>query len=600
MPSAIAQPSISVVNPITEIPIPAASFTDGVRIIVDDSTNPAFTDPQSGVQTIYVTVTTGVESIRVQLEETGDDTGIFKNVSLFFARQNLKEVQHGSTIKITQQVISNDFGLDTNDFIDTLYVDIFSILNPVTFDTRSFIFGFPLTETGPNTAIFASNLLLSEGPTTGNSIEVAGGDVLAIYDGEQYSNVLILPNPNNGLKIIRAAFNCSDTQFTCDTFTVSYADAVDTSVDIVRGTAGGGSGGGIVINRLVLDLVLAGGTSVGDFAPPQLTIPKPNLSNLPLISNILNFIQNADPFTPIMPLDDSSIDYPILINENGYLLTQYANTIQTYQGKTGEPVSFKMNLSDATGVEHIGFYTNLRGDAREVQDSDTYFTYNEGKPLEIADPHGFFSNVNFIESEYNGKYLAEFNMTFAKPMDTSDVIIRAWDELRNSGDIKIFDAIKIEGDPIVNPDTNSLIVPESSSIIVPYYKLHYYDIPNADSEGNLIYYHSFGGLEEKQVHPESAPILYPDYIGRDERHDDGFQESIISEDVRAQKMAQTILVNPFSLSEDDFKNPKFYYPSNVGKLDRENKDLLKDMLSKENMKAYKISSKKYHTNLVHD
>ena len=600
MPSAIAQPSISVVNPITEIPIPAASFTDGVRIIVDDSTNPAFTDPQSGVQTIYVTVTTGVESIRVQLEETGDDTGIFKNVSLFFARQNLKEVQHGSTIKITQQVISNDFGLDTNDFIDTLYVDIFSILNPVTFDTRSFIFGFPLTETGPNTAIFASNLLLSEGPTTGNSIEVAGGDVLAIYDGEQYSNVLILPNPNNGLKIIRAAFNCSDTQFTCDTFTVSYADAVDTSVDIVRGTAGGGSGGGIVINRLVLDLVLAGGTSVGDFAPPQLTIPKPNLSNLPLISNILNFIQNADPFTPIMPLDDSSIDYPILINENGYLLTQYANTIQTYQGKTGEPVSFKMNLSDATGVEHIGFYTNLRGDAREVQDSDTYFTYNEGKPLEIADPHGFFSNVNFIESEYNGKYLAEFNMTFAKPMDTSDVIIRAWDELRNSGDIKIFDAIKIEGDPIVNPDTNSLIVPESSSIIVPYYKLHYYDIPNADSEGNLIYYNSFGGLEEKQVHPESAPIVYPDYIGRDERHDDGFQESIISEDVRAQKMAQTILVNPFSLSEDDFKNPKFYYPSNVGKLDRENKDLLKDMLSKENMKAYKISSKKYHTNLVHD
>ena len=600
MPSAIAQPSISVVNPITEIPIPAASFTDGIRIIVDDSTNPAFTDPQSGVQTIYVTVTTGVESIRVQLEETGDDTGIFKNVSLFFARQNLKEVQHGSTIKITQQVISNDFGLDTNDFIDTLYVDIFSILNPVTFDTRSFIFGFPLTETGPNTAIFASNLLLSEGPTTGNSIEVAGGDVLAIYDGEQYSNVLILPNPNNGLKIIRAAFNCSDTQFTCDTFTVSYADAVDTSVDIVRGTAGGGSGGGIVINRLVLDLVLAGGTSVGDFAPPQLTIPKPNLSNLPLISNILNFIQNADPFTPIMPLDDSSIDYPILINENGYLLTQYANTIQTYQGKTGEPVSFKMNLSDATGVEHIGFYTNLRGDAREVQDSDTYFTYNEGKPLEIADPHGFFSNVNFIESEYNGKYLAEFNMTFAKPMDTSDVIIRAWDELRNSGDIKIFDAIKIEGDPIVNPDTNSLIVPESSSIIVPYYKLHYYDIPNADSEGNLIYYNSFGGLEEKQVHPESAPIVYPDYIGRDERHDDGFQESIISEDVRAQKMAQTILVNPFSLSEDDFKNPKFYYPSNVGKLDRENKDLLKDMLSKENMKAYKISSKKYHTNLVHD
>ena len=59
-------------------------------------------------------------------------------------------------------------------------------------------------------------------------------------------------------------------------------------------------------------------------------------------------------------------------------------------------------------------------------------------------------------------------------------------------------------------------------------------------------------------------------------------------------MAQTIFVNPFSLSEDSQKDAKFYYPSNVGKLDRENKDLLKDMLSKENMKAYKIFSKKYH------
>ena len=74
----------------------------------------------------------------------------------------------------------------------------------------------------------------------------------------------------------------------------------------------------------------------------------------------------------------------------------------------------------------------------------------------------------------------------------------------------------------------------------------------------------------------------------------------IQSHAQAQKMVQTILVNPFSLSEDGQKDAKFFYPSNVGKLDRENKDLLKEMLSKENMKAYKIFSKKYHTNLVHD
>ena len=257
-------------------------------------------------------------------------------------------------------------------------------------------------------------------------------------------------------------------------------------------------------------------------APPQLTLSKLNLTSLPLVGDILDFILNADPFTAITPLDDPSIDYPVSINNNGYLLTQFANTIQTYTGKTGEPLSFKMTLFDATGVEHIGFYTNLRGDAREVQDSDTFIIYNEDRPLEITDPHGFFSSVNFTESEYNGKYIANFNMTFAKPMDTSDIIIRTWDEHLNSGDIKIFNAIKIEGEPIINPDTNNLVVPESTSITIPYYKLPYYEIPNADSEGNLIYYNSFGGLEEKQVQPYHSPTVYPDDIGRYERNYDGF------------------------------------------------------------------------------
>jgi len=381
-----------------------------------------------------------------------------------------------------------------------------------------------------------------------------------------------------------------------------YGDSSHTDTTILISTSGGcgGSGGGlIVIKSLVLD-VLAGGTSGGDFAPPLLTITKLNLQNLPIVGDILDFIQNANPFTIITPLDVPSIDYPVSINGNGYLLTQYANTIQTYTGKTGEPVSFKMTLFDATGVEHIALYTNLRGDAKEVQDSDTFIIYNEEEPLQITDPHGYFANVNFTESEYNGKYIASFDMTFAKPMDTSDVIIRTWDELRNSGDIKVFDAIKIDGEPIVNPDTNNLVVPESSEIVIPYYKLPFYEIPNADSQGNLIYYNSFGGLEEKQIHPHEEPLTYLDYLGKAERHDDGFYESITSEEVRAQTKVQTMIVDSFTLSDDTKKDAKFYYPSNVGKLDRESKNLLKDTVSKENIKAIKIFSKKYHTNHILD
>jgi hypothetical protein len=492
----------------------------------------------------------------------------------------------------------NKFPLEST--IEITYIDEDSLLNVIPVDvvkSNGEFISPELTETGINTGIFKGRITFSAtGPSTNNRLEITPGEIFNIYPpcGNTVNGQITPALDGITFGAIRASVG--------DTVTVTYGDSSHFDTAIVSlpdvGCGGGGSGGGLVINRIVLD-VLAGGASGGDFLAPQLTLSKLNLSSLPLVGDILNLIENADPFTPIASLDDPSIDYPVSINGKGYLLTQFANTIQTYTGKTGEPTSFKMNLSDATGIQHIGLYTNLRGDHREVQDSDTYLIYDEGNQLEITDPRGYFSNVNFTESEYNGKYIAEFNMTFAKPMDTSDIIIRSWDERLNSGDTKIFDALKIEGEPIANPDTNNLIVADSSSIIVPYYKMPYYEIPKPDSNGNLIYYNSFGGLEEKQTRPQYAPIVYPDYIGKDERHDDGYQEFVIKEDVKAQTIAQSLSSNPFSLSEDNKKEFNFYYPSNVGKLDRQNKDLLKDLLIKENMKALQIS-KKYLTNHIMD
>jgi len=426
-------------------------------------------------------------------------------------------------------------------------------------------------------------------------LEISPGEIFNVYPPcGNIVNGQITP-VQDGLTFgaIRADFG--------DTVTVTYGDASHTDSAIVSIQEGGcgGSGGGLVISRIVLDF-LAGGTSGGDFAPPQLTMPKLNLSNLPLVGDMLDFILNADPFTPITPLDDPSIDYPLSINGNGYLLTQFANTIETYTGKTGEPVSFKMTLMDATGIEHIALYTNLRGDNREIQDSDTFVIYNEDKPLQITDTNGLFSNVNFTESEYNGKYIAEFNMTFAKPMDTSDVIIRTWDELLNSGDIKILNAIKIEGEPIVNPDTNNLIIPDSAEIVIPYYKLPYYEIPKADSEGNLIYYNSFGGLEERKVQPYREPIIYPNNIGKDERHDKGFYVKIIEEETKAQRVAQDIIINPFVESLNKHEEISFFVPDNIGKLDRENKEELKNLMVGEQIKASGIYNKLLSFNHFND
>ena len=541
-------------------------------------------DKTGSRDSVFVKVTSNADQngIFLELLETDAHTGEFKNTALVLMDDNNLFPQDRSLT-----IIYDDPDSET----ETVSISVKSFF-PSDFASflpeRAIIDPFILTRTSPGH--YEGKLSLSStGTTTDAVLEALPGDVVEVrFPCGRISDGLVIPNPDPTVRAIRIAVDVNGEPD--DVLTATYDNGVD---DIVPATAEvdpaeacGGSGGGLVISRIVLDVL--GGLSGGDFTPPLFTITKLNLSNLPLVGNILDFILNANPFTPIMALDDPSIDYPVSINGNGYLLTQFANTIETYTGKTGEPVSFKMTLFDATGVEHIALYTNLRGGAREVHDSDTFIIYNEDKPLEITDPHGFFSNVNFTESEYNGKYLAEFNMTFAKPMDTSDVIIRTWDEYLNSGDNKIFDAIKIEGEPIVNPDTNNLIVPEISSITIPYYKLPYYEIPNADSEGNLIYYNSFGGLEERLTHPYHDPIVYPDHVGKAERYDDGFYELIVDEELKAQTIAKTIIGNPFSLSDDDHKDVKFYYPSNVGKLDRENKEFLKSMKEKEYEKAAKI------------
>ena len=545
--------------------------------VVDNSAD----DPDKSDDTVNVTITSNADQnniISLELLETGVP-GEFKNTALVLMDDNNLFPQDG-TILITY----DDPDRDT----ETVSVLVSSFFPPdfSALAARAFIDPFVLTRTSPGH--YEGELKLTSTPdsTTDTDLEALPGDVIEVqFLCGRISDGLVVPNSDPKVGAIRVAEDESGE--VDDVLTVTYDNGVDdpatNTAEVGPAIACGGSNGGLVINKVVLDVL--GGTSGGDFAPPLLTLSKLNLQNLPLLNDILDFILNADPFTPITPLDDPSIDYPLSINGNGYLLTQFANTIQTYTGKTGEPISIKMTLFDATGVEHVGLYTNLRGDGREVQDSDAYIIYNEDRPLEITDPNGFFANVNFTESEYNGKYIANFNMTFAKPMDMSDVIIRTWDEHLNSGDIKIFDAIKIEGEPIINPDTNNLVVPESTFITIPYYKLPHYEIPITDSDGNLIYYNSFGGLEEKEVHPYHSPIVYPNYIGKDERHDEGFYELIVDEELKAQTIAKTIVGNPFTPSDNDQKDVKFYYPKNVGKLDRENHEKLHEFILKERARA---------------
>ena len=73
-------------------------------------------------------------------------------------------------------------------------------------------------------------------------------------------------------------------------------------------------------------------------------------------------------------------------------------------------------------------------------------------------------SINEIKKE------AVFEITFAKPMDTSDIIIRAWDPYFNSRDAFILDAFEVVSEITVEPPTPTFeepVIEESQSQSIP-------------------------------------------------------------------------------------------------------------------------------------
>jgi len=161
---------------------------------------------------------------------------------------------------------------------------------------------------------------------------------------------------------------------------------------------------------------------------------------------IKNSILHHDPFKPIAPSTDPSISYPLSIDGKGYLLGGYSNTIQTVTEETGAPVDLHMISQDGAPLQHVALYANLQGSSKDLYDSDTYIIYDEGKPLQIVDPHGFFSNVKFDIKDEGLQHELTYTITFAKPMAKSDLDLRMWDESKHSSDTKIYDALQVVTD----------------------------------------------------------------------------------------------------------------------------------------------------------
>ena len=237
------------------------------------------------------------------------------------------------------------------------------------------------------------------------------------------------------------------TQITTGKFTLGFETG-----------CGGGGGGGLVRPSLVLNVLAGVGSFGGGVDGSAPILPLGNLiqySPLEIPLEIEKMVLNHDSTIPISPMEIGlfeKFDYPMTINDQGFVLGGFSNTLETQTLKTNSTAEIKFILYETTKIQHISFYTNLRDAKTQIHQSDTQILYNDGQPLKTIDPNGFFEDVSVTINEIDeNKKEAVFEINFAKEMEKSNIIIRSWDPNLNSLDTHILDAIEVVSNKIEAP-----------------------------------------------------------------------------------------------------------------------------------------------------
>ena len=138
--------------------------------------------------------------------------------------------------------------------------------------------------------------------------------------------------------------------------------------------------------------------------------------------------------------------------------------------QTNDPINLTFDFYASQGinsVEHVAMYF-FPGDAtglsngKILSDSDTYIVFDTGQSVHVIDPHGYFANAEFVLSQTDAWNMEiNYYLTFAKPMDTTSILIRSWTHDRNSSDKVLVNAFKVVETTFEDVPTD-ITTPESS------------------------------------------------------------------------------------------------------------------------------------------
>jgi len=390
------------------------SSTAGISITSPSSNNPLILDSIS----VNIKSTSDPTGITTSFSETGINTGVFTK-SITFSDTSASS---GTTLHaLPGDTITATFGGTSGT------ANIFQ--RSISFDLSSYTPGSKAVIT-----VIDQNSNLNTG--SAESIPVT---VSSTHNSQVTVN-LQETGPDTGF--FNSTTNAALNVASYDTITATYKGATATA-SVIPGTSPGGGGGGLIRPGLVLDAVLAYEIGGGPSIPPSLDLVKLAATPGAIPDDIRNQVLHHDPFKPISPIKSSPIDLPLSIDGDGYALGGVTNTITTEKKEVGKPVDVMLDFLSSSDIVHAGFYLNLPHASDDLYKSDTYIIYEKGKSLQIVDPHKFFDNVQFNITKSDLKDIIDYKITFAKPMNKSDIDFRVWDDRYSSADTRILDALQV-------------------------------------------------------------------------------------------------------------------------------------------------------------
>lgn len=134
------------------------------------------------------------------------------------------------------------------------------------------------------------------------------------------------------------------------------------------------------------------------------------------------------------------------INGKSIDISKYSQSIPTQKIYINNPSDITLKIYHHDGsqnIQHVIVFMNLKGNDPQSYQSNTRIEFDKTSGVSVADPNGVFKSVT-AKATYDTNYMyLSFKIVAKKPMDTTHLIIRAWDRNLSSSQVVVLNAVKI-------------------------------------------------------------------------------------------------------------------------------------------------------------